>query len=154
MKVNLFYPAVGLAGVALFFLLNDPPGDELAFYGFAESNEMEVNYNQPGAVVSILVQSGQAVDSGDVLLVLESRPKQERLADQVYRIEEETAEQADRRARRRQDLAALEIEQTNRLASIDERVAELRKEIDFKSSLSEELSTLDLPQATLPTPAR
>lgn len=148
MKLNLFYPAVALTGVALFFLLSDPPGDELAFYGFAESNEMEVNYNQPGAVVSILVQSGQAVDSGDVLLVLESRPKQERLADQAYRIGEETAEQADRRARRSQELAALEIEQTNRLATIDERVTELRKEIAFKSSLSRELNTIDLPQAT------
>ncbi|CAH0999701.1 hypothetical protein LEM8419_01001 [Neolewinella maritima] len=148
MKINLFYIVVVLVGVALFFLLSDPPGDELAFYGFAESNEMEVNYNQPGAVVRILVQPGQAVDSGDVLLVLESRPKQQRLADQAYRIEEETAEQADRQASRREDLAALELEQRNRLATIDEQITELQQEIDFKSSLSQELSTVDLPRAT------
>ena len=148
MKVNLFYPAVGLVAVALFFLLRDPPGDELAFYGFAESNELELNYNQPGAVVDIMVQPGQAVDSGQALLVLDTRPKQQELADQAYRIEEETAERADYRARRTQELARLEVEQTNRLAALDEQIAELQKEIAFKTSLSEELTTVSVPEAS------
>ena len=148
MKLNLFYPAVGLVAVVLFFLLRDPPGDELAFYGFAESNELELNYNQPGAVVDIMVQPGQAVDSGQALLVLDTRPKQQELADQVYRIEEETAERADYRARRTQELARLEVEQTNRLATLDEQIAELEKEIAFKTSLSEELKTVDVPEAS------
>ena len=148
MKLNLFYPAVGLVAVALFFLLRDPPGDELAFYGFAESNELELNYNQAGAVVDIMVQPGQAVDSGQALLILDTRPKQQELADQVYRIEEETAERADYRARRTQELARLEVEQTNRLATLDEQIAELRKEIAFKTSLSEELTTVNVPQSS------
>ncbi|WP_420460986.1 HlyD family secretion protein [Neolewinella sp.] len=148
MKLNLFYPAVGLVAVALFFLLRDPPGDELAFYGFAESNELELNYNQPGAVVEIMVQPGQAVDSGQALLVLDTRPKQQELADQAYRIEEETAERADYRARRAQELARLEVEHANRLATLDEQITELQKEIAFKTSLSEELTTVDVPKSS------
>ena len=148
MKLNLFYPAVGLVAVALFFLLRDPPGDELAFYGFAESNELELNYNQPGAVVEIMVQPGQAVDSGQALLVLDTRPKQQELSDQAYRIEEETAERADYRARRAQELARLDVEQSNRLAALDEQIGELRKEIAFKTSLSDELTTVSVPESS------
>ena len=55
---NAFYIVLILLAIAgLYILRNSENKTTLSFYGFAESNETEINYNYPVVVESILVLS-------------------------------------------------------------------------------------------------
>ncbi|MGB3799853.1 MAG: hypothetical protein WA952_08540 [Lewinella sp.] len=143
-KFNLFYLAVLVAGAGLFLLLSDPPGDGLSLYGFAESIETEVNYNYPVEVTEILVRAGEPVDSGQALLRLVRRNPKVGLADQPYRIDELRAEEAAWRDQREQSLRRLETEEAAELATLDEQVAELESEINYRRTAAGQLSSVTI----------
>ncbi len=140
--LNLFYLAVVSVGIGLFFLLISPPREELAIFGFAESNEGEINYPAPVAVLQLLVRPGQAVDSGQVLLHLVRRNPRETLADEELRIGELRAEAGARRDRQRQQLAVRQTSYQNELGQISEQIDRLDAEVAFRNSLSKGLTTV------------
>ena len=144
--INPFYLGVLLTAVLLVYLLRTPPdANELAFYGFAESAETEINYNYAAAVQDILVRPGQAVDSGTVLLRLLRRNPKDVLADQPFRIEELRAEETAWRDARRQELRLLAIEYDRKEQQLANRLREIEEELAYQSSLPE-LSSIDVPR--------
>jgi len=73
-QFNLFYISVLLSCALLYFVLLEPEDtSSFSIYGFAESNETEVNYNYPVVIEKILVTPGEKVDSGQVLMHLTRR---------------------------------------------------------------------------------
>ena len=145
--VNAFYLAILAAGLGLYFLLTDPPGDGVSLYGFAESVEMELNYNYPVEVTEILVRSGEPVDSGQVLLRLVRRNPKAELADHAYRIDELEAERTAWEADRRQALQRLDGEEGAQLAVLDERIAELESDIAYRRTAAGQLESVSLPES-------
>lgn len=143
---NPFYVGVLLTALLLVYLLRTPPdANELAFYGFAESAETEINYNYAAAVEEIVVRPGQAVDSGTVLLRLLRRNPKDVLADQAYRIEELRAEETAWRDARRQELSLLDAEYSRKQQQVADRLRAVNEELDYQSSLPE-LSSIDVPR--------
>ena len=92
-KINLFYIVVVGLGVALITLLRPDFHQSLSFYGFAESNETDINYNYPVVVDHIYVTPGQAVVQGDTLMKISRRKSKEVLEDQIFRIAKLEAEE-------------------------------------------------------------
>lgn len=138
-QVNLFYISVVLVAGALFFLLKDQNAPELSFYGFAESNETEINYNYPVVVDKILVTEGQSVKKGDVLMHISKRTSKDQLEDQKFRIAELRAEEKIWLQKTQSELAELKLSKETKIAETVNRIDQLEKELAFKVSLSENL---------------
>lgn len=148
MRVNLFYPAVALIGIALFFLFQPPAAEQLSFFGFAESSETTLNYNYPVVVDEILARPGQSVEKGQTLLLISRRKSKEALADQQFRIAELRSEEQLWRQGKQGDLTQLGLRANSELAGLETELEETRAELSYKRSLSEGLSTLTAPEAS------
>jgi len=141
MRFNFFYLVVLLLGGSMFFLFRPPVTETLSFYGFAESAETAINYNYPVVVDRVLVRPGQAVAAGEPLLEISRRKSKETLADQQFRIAELRAEERLWRQRKEGELAQLRQKAGDDLTAIDEKLSGLRRELTYKRSLAEGLTS-------------
>lgn len=143
MQINFFYITVLALGIGLFtFLQPQSQSTDISFYGFAESNETEINYNYPVVVEQILVTPGQAVKAGDTLLHLSRRKAKETMEDQGFQIAELEAEEAIWLQKKDHQLAELQLDKQNRLKEINAQVRRVEKELSFKKSLAEGLKSI------------
>ncbi len=147
-RINLFYIAVIVIGISLVIILRPDFHDELSFYGFAESNETDINYNHAVVVDEIRVTPGQAVSRGDTLMKLTRRKSREILEDQEYRIAELRAEEAIWVQSRTSDLEQLRAELNAQLEIFDKEVNSKQNELNFQKSLSEGLTTIQSSEST------
>lgn len=145
--VNIFYIAVFAIGAGLFYLFQINSTDELSFYGFAESNETEINYNYPVVVKNILVQPGQAVQKGEVLLELIRRKSKEVLADQDYKVDELRAQEGVWRQKKENDIEILRQKYKVSSSELTKKLSELRKELEYKKTLSSGLQSIKVSES-------
>lgn len=143
MKLNLFYISIGLIGLSLFVMLRPGFHSELSFYGFAESNETDINYNYPVVVEKILVTPGQSVKANDPILELSRRKSKEILEDQEYKISELRARAAIWERERMNEITQLENQLTTRRSEISLEINTKKKELEYKKGLSKDLKTID-----------
>ncbi len=141
-RINLFYIVVAALGIALFTLFRPDYYQSLSFYGFAESNETDINYNYPIVVDQIYVNPGQAVSTGDTLMRISRRKSKEVLEDQNYRIAELRAEENIWQQNKESDLNQAEVELENQVKVYDQEIASKRQELQYKSELSDGLKIL------------
>ncbi|MGB0930853.1 MAG: HlyD family secretion protein [Chitinophagales bacterium] len=142
MRINLFYIAVLGVGAALFSLLKPSQETSVSFFGFAESNETEINYNYPVVVEQILVTPGQEVKQGDTLLQLTRRKSKETMDDQSFQMDELRAEDKVWRQKKESEIAELQLTKESKLSEINGEIKRVEKELIFKKSLSEGLQTI------------
>ncbi len=116
---------------------------DLSFYGFAESNETEINYNYPVVVDRILVSPGQSVKAGELLMNLSRRKSKDQLEDQDFKIAELRAEEAIWRQKLENELEELEVNYTSKISEIDGKIGRQQKELEFKKSLTDNLTTIN-----------
>ena len=148
MKLNLYYIAVVLLGILLLYILRPDVEQEVSFYGFAESNETEINYNHSVVVEKIWVTPGQAVAMGDTLMFLTRRKSREVLEDQNFKIAELKAKESIRKQGIESKIKHEELDRDVELSQISQQITTLRNELKFRRSLTEGLSTLDTSQAS------
>lgn len=141
-SINPLYIAMGLVAIGLLIVLRPGHHDDVSFFGFAENNETKINYNYPVVVDKILVQSGQTVKKGQVLMHISRRKSRDILDDQQFRIAELTAEETAWAQGKRNDLEELELKRDTDLASLNARIQQLEQEIAFKKSLTEGLKSI------------
>lgn len=144
MRINLFYPAVVVIGIALVFLFRPPAEVDLSFYGFAESNETAVNYNYPVVIKSILVKPGQLVKAGEPLLEVNRQQAKEQMPDQAFRIRELNAEERLWRQRKQDQLAEMRQRHADRDAVFAAEINELESELAYSRSLLKDLKSLNI----------
>lgn len=145
---NLFYLVLLVLGIAFFYFMKSAQTEVLSFYGFAESNETEINYNYPIVVDKILVTPGQEVKAGQTLLQISRIKAKETLSEEPFRIAELRSE-ARLWDQRKKD--QIEREQQLRQQSLDEienEIVSLQKELNFKGSLVEGLQSIDPTKST------
>lgn len=142
MRFNLFYLVLIGLGLSLVFLFRPPEEGDLSFFGFAESNEITVNYNYPVVIDELLVRPGQAVNKGEALMKVSRRKSKETLADQSFRIRELRAEENLWRQRKQSELQEKAGKSTDELVRIEEDISSLRKELDYRKSLAEGLESI------------
>jgi multidrug resistance efflux pump len=141
---NLFYIVLVLLAIgAILVLPGAKQATSLSFYGFAESNETEINYNYPVVVESILVTPGEEVKEGQTLLKITRIKSKEVLSDQDFKISELRSEAQMWKEKNQDKLRVEQIQLDNALAAIDEEVSQIQKEMAYKKSLVEGLSTIE-----------
>ena len=141
---NAFYIVLVLLAISAFYILQTGKGQTtLSFYGFAESNETEINYNYPVVVESILVKPGQEVKAGQTLLELARIKSKEVLSNQDFKIAELEAETTLWKQKKEDGLSVEQLKLNNALAVVDEKLSQLQKELAYKKSLVEGLSTIE-----------
>lgn len=139
---SLFYLVLLLLGIGFFFFFQKGQTEVLSFYGFAESNETEINYNYPVVVDELMVTPGQEVKAGDVLLRLKRISSKETLADEAFRIDELNAEARLWTQRKKDGLERKKQAHSHEVNQIKRKIEELEKEMSFKESLTEGLHTI------------
>lgn len=147
-QFNLFYLAVIFCGLLLFVLMRPSFHRDLSFFGFAENNETEINYNYPVVVERILVTPGQEVKAGQDLLFLARRKSRETLADQQFRVQELKAEESIWRQKKQSQLEALYLSSESALAEVRAKISQTSKELDFKRSLADGLKMVSSQEAS------
>ena len=147
-QLNLFYLSLVPLGIILFAFFIAQTRETVSFYGFAETNETEINYNYPVVVDNIRVTPGQYVSKGTVLLNLSRITSNEQLQDQNYRIAELMGEEAIWQQEKQNELNVMRAEQKLKLEELDTELATLRQELAYQKSLSEGLSTLKANETT------
>jgi multidrug resistance efflux pump len=105
------------------------------FYGFAETDESEINFNYPVEIQEILVQPGDEVKTGQKLLIVKRARSKDQLADQGFRIDELRAESTLTKGKITANLAELEVDYTRRLAALQAKRSELRSEASYREQL-------------------
>ena len=141
---NAFYIVLLLLAIAALYILQNSNGKTtLSFYGFSESNETEINYNYPVVVESILVKPGQEVKAGQTLLELARIKSKEVLSDQDFKISELKAEAQIWKQKKEDRLSVEQLQLNNALAVVNEKLSQLKKELSYKKSLVEGLSTIE-----------
>jgi len=143
-RINVFYVVVGIIGILLLYLLMPENNGELSFYGFAESNETDINYNYPVVVERIFVSPGQEVKMGDTLMYLSRRQTKESLDDFTYEINKIKAEENIWRQKKQDQISLLNVEKEGKLQEIESKIRQLKEEIKFKKSLSNGLESIDI----------
>jgi len=140
---NIFYLVLLLLGCAFAYYMQLGNTEVLSFFGVAESNETEINYNHSIVVDQILVQPGQNVTKGDVLLKVSRIKSKETMTDNGYRIAEVNADIALLNQKKRDEIASEEQKLALDLQVTDEKIAELEKELAFKTALAKDLSSIE-----------
>lgn len=144
---NPFYLVLLLLGIGFLFFFQKGQTEVLSFYGFAESNETEINYNYPIVVDELMVTPGQEVNAGDELLKLKRISSKESLADESFRIDELQAESRLWTQRKKDDLARKEKAYSHEVNQVNRKIQELEKELSFKQSLAEGLQSIQIEES-------
>ena len=118
------------------------------FYGFAETDESEININYPVEIQKILVQPGDEVKAGELLLIVKRSQPKEQLADQGFRIDELRAESSLTRGKIASTIEELGVEYTQDLAALRAK----RKEIESEARYREQLLKAVIEDAEVRTP--
>jgi len=142
MRINLFYISIILVAIGLWCLVSNLQTESISFYGFAETNETEINFNHPVVIDNILVSSGQKVVKGETLMKVSRVKSKEFLQKQTFEIEELKAENKIWQANKDQKIKVMDSEQALKLNGLDAKIKELEKELKFKKNLVEGLSTI------------
>ena len=146
--LNLFYIIVlGLSTFGVYQIIQSE-ATVLSFYGFAETNETEVNYNYAVVVDEILVTPGQNVNAGQTLLKLSRLKSKESLVDQPFQIAELQSEARLWSQRKRDQIAEEKLVSSQAVSEIDKKIFDLQEELSYKKSLADELQTISASPST------
>ncbi len=146
--INIFYIIIFIIGIYLWRLNTFYQKEVVLFYGFAENNETEINFNYPIMVERIYVRPGQKVKKGDILLNISKINPSEALEDQPFRIAELQAKQRAWLHEKQGTLALLRKEKELRLGAIEADISKLKEERDFQKSLYRGLKSVEKTKST------
>lgn len=141
---NLFYVVLAVLTAVAAYILMTYQQETLSFYGFAESNETEINYNHPVVVDHIKVKPGQEVKTGEVLMVISRIKSKETLADQDFKIAELRAEAKASKQKVNDRISLVQQEAASKQTLLDDQIVALKKELSYKKSLVSGLSTVEV----------
>ncbi len=105
------------------------------FFGFAETEETEINFNYPVEINEIRVQPGQLVEAGDTLLVVSRARPKESLPIEDFKIEELNAKDRLALERTNNELADLDLAEAAELADLQREFDEVSAEARYRESL-------------------
>jgi multidrug resistance efflux pump len=117
---------------------------DISFYGFAENQETEINYNYPVVVEKIFVKPGQKVYKGDTLARLYRQERREDLQDEEYKIAVLKAEEALWREKKLNQLKDLEMEHNRKIAIVDAEISEINEKLNYKNNLLNNLQSITI----------
>jgi len=119
------------------------------FYGFAETDESEINFNYPIEIQQILVQAGDEVKAGQTLLIVKRARSKDQLADQDFLIDELRAESTLTKGKLSAELTDLRIEYERDLATLRSKRSEIASEAAYREQLLK--AVLENADGTRPT---
>jgi len=140
---NLFYLTLIVLGIGLALLFFKPKTNSVvSFYGFAETNETEINFNHPLMIDQIYTSPGQLVSKGQKLIGYKRIKSKEVLQDQGFRINELNSEYGVWKTEQENKIKILESKEKILTEEFDSEIKELEKELDYKKSLLQGLETI------------
>jgi multidrug resistance efflux pump len=128
-RVNLFYIAMIVISLALIYLFLPERETEVSFFGFAENQETEINYNYAVMVEDILVSPGQEIEQGTPLIKLMRMRSNESLVDEPYKIATLRREMEVWKQKKESDLMDLQLKYEEDIAEMAYKIEKVEQEI-------------------------
>lgn len=150
---NIFYLSIIAIGIALFFLVNPKESSIVSFYGFAETNETEINFNYPVVINKIFVTPGQHVKKDDVLMQVSRMNNKDKLEQEPFKIAEIQAEKNSKISKLESEIDLAKASHQITIEKLDTEIEKLTKELNYKIDLAKDLENVELADNTY-TPLR
>jgi len=145
---NLYYIFIIGVGVLLWQLNANLGKEVVAFYGFAETKETEINFNYPVAVGDIRVRPGEYVSRNTPLLDVYRIKSKETLDDKEFKVAELNAKQKIWRLNKEEDLQRLRSKKLMEEEKVNTEIQKLERKKTFDTSLYDDLQTVTVPEVT------
>lgn len=143
---NIYYIVVIGVGCMLWHLNTTLSKEVIAFYGFADNEETEINFNYSVAVNKIYVSPGQAVKKDMPLLEVARIKSNEKLIDQPFKIQELESKEAIWKTEKEGKVLLLKSEKQQKISKLETQISQIRKEQAFQNSLYQDLNSIDTSQ--------
>lgn len=141
--LNIFYIFVLLIGLVLWRINVSMNKEVVAFYGFAENKETEINFNYSVAVGKIHVSPGQRVSAGAPLLDMYRIKAKETLADQPFRISELRAKALSWKTEKEGEMRLIESQKQIKLTGINADIQKIKEAQKFQADLYKDLKSIE-----------
>lgn len=140
--LNLHYIAILIIAGILWLALGNTKSDVVSFYGFAETNETEINFNHSVVVDEILIAPGEYVEEGQILMKVARIKSKDFLQNQKFEIDELKAEEKIWKTNKEQDLRVLMSDQGIKMENINNQIQALEEELKYKKEIVSALNTI------------
>jgi len=140
---NIFNLSVVVIGALLWFLMAGQKKEVISFYGFAETNETEINFNHPVVINEIKVSPGEFVHEGQTLMEISRIKSKESLQSQSYEIQELLAEEKIWKQNKEEELKVLKSDHALRISNLDSKIKAAQEELEYKKNLAKGLKTIE-----------
>jgi len=142
-KLNWFYIALLMIAFGLVWFFLPRQESDVAFFGFAESLETEINYNYPVLVEEILVTPGQQIDKDSPLIRLSRRSAKEEMQQQNFEISTLRTEMNSFKQKQASEKLDIVIKYQEDAADLDKEVQNLKLKIERLNNLKAKLFNQD-----------
>jgi multidrug resistance efflux pump len=138
-QINIFYLSLIVLALGLVWILFPGQEDELAFFGFADNRETEINYNYPVMVEEIRVTPGEKIVKGQPLILLTRKKAEEKMEKEDFEIatiEEELNAWHEKQASKKLELR---MDFENERSEMDAEINRLMRKMERNKKLKQQL---------------
>ncbi|HMQ60287.1 MAG TPA: hypothetical protein PKE06_06420 [Flavilitoribacter sp.] len=139
---NPVYLFAVIVSVLIYRSLMEYQHAQVEFYGFAENKETDINLDYPVEIVRVLVVPGQFVQKGTPLAEVINARIQQGIEEDNLGIQVLAAKERIGQTEETGRIEALELEKSNRLAAIQQKIDQAKSELAYQTSLWEGLKTI------------
>jgi multidrug resistance efflux pump len=132
---NLIYIVAIIVAIGLWKYLSDYQDSPLIFYGFAETQETEINMDQPLEIIKVYVVPGQSVKQGDLIAEVRNAKTDRNIEALFNKIKALEIEEKNWLTNNISDYQVIEAEKNSDLNKISKQIESIEAEIDFKKEL-------------------
>jgi multidrug resistance efflux pump len=132
---NLIYIVAIIIAIGLWKYLSDYQDSPLIFYGFAETQETEINMDQPLEIIKVYVVPGQSVKQGDLIAEVRNAKTDMNIEALYHKIEVLELEEKNWLSENTGDYLGLEAEKMSELNEISQEMESIKAELAYKKDL-------------------
>lgn len=141
-RINLYYLAIVAIALLLWNLNGTMQSEVVAFYGFAENKETEINFNYPVVIGDIKVRPGEFVKEGTPLIDLYRMKAKETLEEEPFKIAELRAKESIWRTEKDHELQTLANKKNLAVVKLNTDIQKLKAQVSFNESLYKDLKSI------------
>ncbi len=145
-RFNLLYLLVPVVIFAILQINWNYAKHSVTFFGFAENKETEINRPYPVLINSVHVTPGQAVNQGDLLMVVTRASLGLKLGDLSYDVEALKVKRLEQKAELESSINKLLAQRQWKVADFEAKIQNLKAEMELNQSLVKNLKSINVPE--------
>ena len=147
-RINLYLIAWILAILVAIWIFRPDYSSDVSLFGFTDNLETEINFPYPVLVEDILVNSGEKVESGTILLRLRRTPSSDMPDPESFELAQTTQELTAWKQKKEKEMESLRLEWTQEQNKAEWEIGQIERKIASYSAIRQGLTAFDSIDAT------